>query len=176
VARAVSGGEMPGGAATAGHRVSLPTRLLRRSLADVGHVLGRSVWTPAQTPVDDGALVSRVLRYELDELLRLAREYDFVLLLVDPLDAYQTAASAHAAGQGGRLVYFGHADWAADVESQFSRLPADRVLIPEDFHYTPEAHAVIATALAPILRTALQRTAALRGDSRHEPPSLPSAH
>jgi hypothetical protein len=50
------------------------------------------------------------------------------------------------------------------------------VLIPEDWHYTPEAHAVIATALAPVLRDVLRTTAASRGVSPHEPPSRLSEH
>ena len=159
VASAAANSELPGGALTSGHRVSAAARLLRRTRADFDGAFGWFRPTPVAA-ADDIDLVRDVLTFELQGLLQLAREFAFTLVLVDPLNGYQHAVDRLTPEERRHIVYFGQADWGRDVETRLRQLRPDQVLIPEDWHYTPEANWAIASALAPVVRDAARRAAA----------------
>jgi hypothetical protein len=168
VAAAVAGGAIPGGAFTAGHSLEISARLKRRMAHDLDGLLAYVRPRP-RADADDERLVRLALRTEVATLRDFAERFRFVLVLVDPVGVYKPVIE-RLAGPSDRLVYVGRAEWVSRVESRFSQLPADRVLIPEDFHYTSEAQVVLAEALVAPVRTALAQAASDR-DAASRPPS-----
>ena len=92
-----------------------------------------------------------VLEYTLRRYARLAKEYGFVFLMIDPANWYKPYLGNARKDFDASIIHIGTSEWEKDIAGPASKLPPQLRLVPKDGHYAIGFNQLIAKKIADAL-------------------------
>jgi hypothetical protein len=95
--------------------------------------------------------IGSVLEYTLRRYAKLAKEYNFVFLMVDNENFYKPFLEEAKSDFSASLIHIGTSEWEKDIRIPSLKIPPELRKIPKDGHYAVGYNRIIANKLADTL-------------------------
>ncbi|MEK9628578.1 MAG: hypothetical protein VW455_06115 [Nitrospinota bacterium] len=97
-------------------------------------------------------IIDSVFEYTLSRYAQLAKEYNFVFLLIDRFSAYKPFLKEAREKFGVSIIHIDANEWKKDVEDPGEKLPPILRNVPKDGHYAVGYNRLIAEKIASVLK------------------------
>ena len=121
-------------------------------MSDINFPQRKKTYTPHAGDTESFSKIDSVFKYTLRRYARLAKENNFVFLIIDISNAYYPFLKEVNREFGVSIIHIGTHEWKKDIDDPGKKLPPKLRKVPKDGHYAIGYNRLIAYKIARILK------------------------